>query len=175
MFLAGCELQDIWTTFLRDGASAALERGQVSLDLFPYTRYVAGLKGFLSARAGDLERAASLFSLTYGVGVDDLPRDWTRMGTLHELAELAADLGATDEARVIDAALEPYGDQLVLAICTHVPASVPFTRGRLAVTMGERDRGIALMRHALAFEERAGAIALAQRTRAELMALGEGP
>lgn len=173
MFVAGCELQDVWTTYLRDGGIAALERGAASFDFFPYPRYIAGLKGFLSARGGDLGPVPGLFAQAYGTGVDDLPGDWTRIGTLHELGELAADLGATDEARLIDAALEPYGDQLVLAICTHVPASVPFVRGRLAIAMGERDRGLALLRHALAFEERAGAVAPARRTRAELDALDE--
>jgi class 3 adenylate cyclase/tetratricopeptide (TPR) repeat protein len=174
MFLAGCELQDIWSTYLRSGPAAALERGADTIDLLPYPRFTAGLRGFLVAQAGDLDAARELFEQAYGDGIDDLPRDWTYQGTLHELAELAADLGATDEARAIDAALEPYGDQLVLAICTHVPASVPFTRGRLAVAMGERERGLDLLRHALVVEERAGAEALTRRTRAELAALDTG-
>lgn len=174
MYMAGCEMQDIWSTYLRLGAAAALERSRGVIDLLPYPRYVAGLKGFLSARAGDLDPVPALFEQAFGDGVDDLPGDWSRFGTLHELAEMAADLGATDEARAIDAALEPYGDQLVLAICTHVPASVPFTRGRLAIAMGEHDRGIELLRHALDLEERIGAEALARRTRAELDSLDLG-
>jgi tetratricopeptide (TPR) repeat protein len=171
MFFAGCELQDTWTTYLRSGAAAALERGQATLDLLPYPRFIAGLTGFFSARAGELDGLSATFARAFGDGVDDLGRDWAYAGTLHLLAELAADLGRASEARVLDEALEPYGDQLVLAMCTHVPASVPFARGRLAIVMGERERGIALFGRALAIEERAGATALARRTRAELEAL----
>jgi hypothetical protein len=105
MFVAGCELQDTWTTYLRSGAAAALERGQATLDLLPYPRFIAGLTGFFSARAGELDGLSATFAEAYGDGVDDL--------------------GRASEARVLDEALAPYGDQLVLARCTHVPASVP--------------------------------------------------
>jgi hypothetical protein len=97
-----------------------------------------------------------------------LGRDWTYTGTLHLLGELAADLGDTDHASEIDRALEPYGEQLVLGLCTHVPASVPFTRGRLALTMGDRERGLQLLERALEIEQAIGASALSRRTRAEL-------
>jgi hypothetical protein len=82
------------------------------------------------------------------------------------LAVLIAILrGELDDAERYSRALEPYGDQFVLTMCTHVPASVPFTRGRLAMCLGDHDRGADLLRRALEIEERAHAPALARRTR----------
>jgi class 3 adenylate cyclase/tetratricopeptide (TPR) repeat protein len=166
MYHAGCAAQAIMTSYLRDpSGDHTRQANEVASLVSGYAQFAPAFVGFFAARAGRMDEARERFEQAWAEGPASIPRDWTYVGTLHLLAELAADLGEAARARELDAALEPYGDQMVLAMCTHVPASVPFTRGRLAMCLGDRDRGVELLRRALAIEERADAPALARRTR----------
>jgi tetratricopeptide (TPR) repeat protein len=171
MFLAGSMRAELWCCVLEDDTVRAAELADLVEAVMPYPRLSDGLHGFVAMRGGDRERAAARFDAAWVDGLASLGRDWSYPGTLHLLAELAADLGRVDEARELDAALEPYDGQLLLTICNFVPASVAFVRGRLARAIGDDALARERLRQALAFEDGIGAEALARRTRAELAAL----
>jgi class 3 adenylate cyclase len=167
MFQAGANLADLWVDVI-DGDLESAQRALATMTVMPYPRFGPALRAFVHARGGDLATAAEHYAVAVEGGPATLGRDWTYAGTLHLLAELAADLDDADAAVELDAALAPYGDQLLLTLCTHVPASVPFTRGRLALATGDRERGRQLLERALELEAGIGAASLARRTRAEL-------
>jgi signal transduction histidine kinase len=56
-------------------------------------------------------------------------------------------------------------------VCTHVPASVAWARGRLAQLQGDLPATRDLLERALAQEEEVGAVGLAERTRRDLAAV----
>jgi hypothetical protein len=92
------------------------------------------------------------------------------VGTVHALGELAAALGDRERGAEVEAALLPFSGQFALTCCVYVSGSVDATLGRLARLRGDETEARRLLEAALAFEERSGAVLLAEQTRRALSA-----
>jgi class 3 adenylate cyclase/tetratricopeptide (TPR) repeat protein len=97
-----------------------------------------------------------------------LPVDMTLPGRLWGLTECAHAVGDADAARYLYEQLAPFDGQLLVYGYAFIPASAASTLGRLAETLGERDRALAHYASALTLEESCGAQTLAARTRQAL-------
>jgi hypothetical protein len=135
---------------------------------------LTGTEALIAHRRGDEARARDAAERLWAGGIDAVTEDWTRAGTLFLMAEAAANLERPDWAEAVDAELEPWDGQLILHVCTYVPASVGFLRGRLAATLGRHEEAVERLETALAFEEACGAETLAARTRQVLTAARSG-
>lgn len=127
----------------------------------------SALRAVVAVAQGDPDPARALLRSWHARG-RPIPVDLTRSGRLWGLAECAHATGDRDAARHLYDLLLSYDGQLLLYWLDFIPASAPFTLGRLVATLGDDRQALAHYRAALVIEEQAGATALAARTRQEL-------
>jgi hypothetical protein len=168
MFTAGRASQRMWLALLEGDVDAAHDLWLTQQTRLPYPMLLTGTEALIEHRRGNVGAARAAAERLWEGGIDGVPEDWTRAGTLFLMAEAAANLDRADWAEAVNAELEPWDGQLILHVCTYVPASVGFERGRLSHTIGRTDEAVQRLETALAFEEACGAETLAARTRAEL-------
>jgi class 3 adenylate cyclase/tetratricopeptide (TPR) repeat protein len=127
----------------------------------------SALRAVVAVAQGDPDPARALLRSWHARG-RPIPVDLTRSGRLWGLAECAHATGDRDAARHLYDLLLPYDGQLLLYWLDFIPASAPFTLGRLVATLGDDEQALAHYRAALVIEEQAGTTALAARTRQAL-------
>jgi len=99
-------------------------------------------------------------------GFAAIPHDATWSSSLAYLTELTTALGETTAAAALRAQLLPFSGQLlVVAWVVSCLGAADRYIGMLDAVLGDRDAAAARFDAALALEERAGATALAARTR----------
>ncbi len=173
MFAAGCRVQRSWLEHLRGEDILAWDAlPDDALDIYP--EVIAPYSALLAARAGDLDTARARFAAGEALDPAALRRTWTYPGALQLLGEVACLTDDRALATRVRPFLEPFAGELVMVLCTHVMTSADALLGRLALLLGEREPGLALLGEALRYEEGIGALTLAAATRSHLEAARGG-
>ncbi len=129
------------------------------------------LVGVIGAARGDLETARAVVEEWKSADYP-LPVTLSLPGRLWGLAVCAHAIGDAEAARRLYDPVLPYDGQLLLYGMAFLPAGAAYVLGLLAETFGEPDRAVAHFRDALEFEERIGAVPLADQTREALARIG---
>ncbi|MDQ3980189.1 MAG: hypothetical protein M3314_11655 [Actinomycetota bacterium] len=132
----------------------------------------AGAHAVLAAVLGEMGRDAQAHQeLVQLLPTDPVPATG-RLGALFQLAELASEVEATEEAELLSRRLAPHaGDFAVEDGGAVFYGSVSLALGRLAQTLGHWDEAVAHFDHALEAHSRAGAPLLLAHTQRHLAAL----
>ncbi|MCB0828750.1 MAG: AAA family ATPase [Solirubrobacterales bacterium] len=127
--------------------------------------------GAIATAQGDLETARSALAYWERSG-HPLAAKLALPARLWGLSVCAHAVGDEDAARRLYEPLTDYDGQLLLVTMAFFPASAAYVLGLLAETFGEPERAAAHFRDALEFEQRIGAVPLADQTRDALARLG---
>jgi class 3 adenylate cyclase len=175
MFLAGHAMQLLWLRLLQGRRDDALVIARLIDDALPEElsrfRVICRLAPAIEFRDPGAVRQA--LDALPGNPLDIVRPDWTRSAMLLSLAGAAWVTGDRVLGRSVYELLLPYDGQLLLFVCTHVPASAAYTLARAAIAVGEAERAVSHLEDAIAFEDGLGARVLATRSRvllAELLA-----
>lgn len=168
-YLLGVALQRWWLHVLRGDYEAALSIIESVAAVLPEPYQGAcALLAWNHQLLGDEASARTVFVPFVELGPAGITPNWTRSGVLHVFAELAYAWGDTNLATATREVLLPYDGQLLLVICTHVPATAAYCLGLCEATLGRADDALAHFDASLALESRAAAASLTPRTEAVL-------
>ena len=121
--------------------------------------------GYWYLEAGRRDEARAILDGFAQGGFADVPNNWGRPSTLHDLSELATAFADAAIAAPLLELLDPYRGLLLIAYgSAGCRGAADRARGKLLGVLGHHDEAIAAMDAAMALEEHVGGSALLPRT-----------
>ena len=166
-FRMGHTLQLAAIDRLQSASAHSLDAVAELVAAYPWFAVGSIFHALLLAEAGQIDDARCRYDQFVSLGIEAVPHDWTRTLVLVALAELCQHFHDAMFAGAVYGALAPYSGYLVVATSgTSCEGAVDHFLGMLATTAGSTDTAQQHFGAAIALEERIGATALVDRTRA---------
>lgn len=170
-FLVGWLVQIIQIRLEQGRTSEARGMAEMALAQNPSLTAIRALAAMVRLAAEDGPGADELVAPLLSAGMKIIPEDWLRPATLGYFASVVTELGSADDCVALEACLEPYAGQmliagagaLVLGAADHLRATLLLAAGE-----GHRAAAVGLLGHAISLAESCGAVLLAERSRAVL-------